>query len=86
MCGRARPAVVGEISHHFRAHWILFHISDGIHQVRLFQHAGERALLPEVTDKLVLAIEALGMPSIQPMKDQPDRIDPVSPQNERRWA
>jgi hypothetical protein len=39
-----------------------------------------------VTDKLVFAIEALGMPSIQPMKDQPDRIDPVSPQNERRWA
>jgi hypothetical protein len=29
------------MSRHFRVHGILFHVSDGIHQVRLVQHAGK---------------------------------------------
>jgi hypothetical protein len=45
--------------------------------MRFVNQAGERALLPKMTDKLVFAIEALGMRSVQPMKDTTDRIQSI---------
>ena len=72
MRGRARPWVVGRLRHHFGTQGILFHVSDGVYQMRFVQQTGEWTFLPKVTDKLVFAVEVLGMRSIQTMKDSTD--------------
>jgi hypothetical protein len=52
-------------------------VTDGVGEVRSVQHAGERALLPQVSDETVLAIESLRMGAVESMKDAMDRIQTV---------
>jgi hypothetical protein len=77
MSGRTRPSIVGSLAHHSGPPRVLLDVTDRVGEMRFVQHAGERALLPQLSDETVLAIESLGMGTVESMKDAMDRIEAV---------
>ncbi|SPE40495.1 hypothetical protein SBA3_3770012 [Candidatus Sulfopaludibacter sp. SbA3] len=57
----ARPLIVGRPVHHPGAHRIPVHVRKGSPQVLLIEHAGEEAILPEVSVAAGAGVEVLGV-------------------------